>query len=198
MRIALFGGSFNPVHLGHVKLVSDVINEFKLDKVIIMPTYQTPLKDNSEFADSEHRFEMCRLSFENTDNIQVSDMEIKRKGDSYTYLTLNSLKEIYPNDQLFMIVGEDMFLTLQNWKNPQDIFESASVIVVPRDCERNDISVHCENLKKIGCNCFVMSHKVMEVSSTLIRRRLKNKETVDNLLAPKVIEYIKNCHLYGT
>lgn len=198
MRIALFGGSFNPVHLGHVKLVNDVINEFKLDKVIIMPTYHTPLKDNSEFANSGDRFAMCKLAFRDIENVEVSDIEIKRQGNSYTYLTLNSLKELYPCDELFIIVGADMFLTLQNWKNPQEIFKSASVIAVPRDCESDELSVHCETLKKFGCNCFIMAHKVMDVSSTQIRTRLKNNETVDDLLDTEVIEYINDCHLYGT
>lgn len=198
MRIALFGGSFNPVHLGHVKLVNDVISEFNIDKVIIMPTYHTPLKDNSEFAISEHRFEMCKLAFANMDNVEVSDIEINRQGNSYTYLTINSLKELYPDDELFMIVGADMFLTLQNWKNPQEIFKNASVIAVPRDCESDELVSHRETLKQMGCNSYIMAHKVMDVSSTQIRDMLKNNEKVYDLLDTKVIEYIKNSHLYGT
>lgn len=198
MRIALFGGSFNPIHLGHLGLVNDVINEFNLDKVIIMPTYHTPLKDNSQFASCEHRFAMCKLAFENIRNVEVSDIEIKRQGNSYTYLTLNSLKELYSDDELFLIVGADMFLTLQNWKNPRDIFNAATVIAVPRECESDKLINHCEILKQMGCNSFVMSHKVMDVSSTQIRERLKNNENVDDLLDSKVIEYIKNFHLYGT
>ncbi|MCH5298237.1 MAG: nicotinate (nicotinamide) nucleotide adenylyltransferase [Ruminococcus sp.] len=198
MRIALFGGSFNPVHLGHIKLVNDVRSEFNIDKVIIMPTYYTPMKDNSEFANSEHRFEMCKLAFEAMDSVEVSDMEIKRQGNSYTYLTLNSLKEIYPYDDLFMIVGADMFLTLQNWKNPQEIFKSASVIAVPRECESDELYNHGQRLKQMGCNSYIMSHKVMDVSSTQIREKLNNNENVDEFLDTKVFEYIKKCHLYGT
>jgi nicotinate-nucleotide adenylyltransferase len=199
MRIALFGGSFNPVHLGHKKLVEEVAKEFNIDRVIIMPTWKTPLKDNRSFANAELRLDMCKLAFQNLSTVEVSDMEIKRQGNSYTYLTLNSLKEKYPNDELFMLVGADMFLSLEKWKNFKDIFKMTSIIAVPRNCDNHKLLLHSEKLAKLyGCKSFVMNHKVMDVSSTEIRQKLSGSQDVSKLLDKNVYEYIKEHHLYGT
>lgn len=198
MRVALFGGSFNPIHLGHYKLVNDVINEFKIDKVIVMPTWKTPLKDNSNFASAEDRLKMCQLAFEDLSYVEVSDLEIKRKGRSYTYLTLNYLKEKYSNDDLFLLVGADMFLSLEKWMHFEEIFKAATIIAVPRDCNKDNLVSHSVYLKdKYNCNSNVMNHSVMDVSSTEIRDKLKNSEDVLNLVDKRVLNYIKKNHLYG-
>ncbi len=198
MKLGLFGGSFNPIHLGHYKLVTDVIKEFNLDKVIIMPTWKTPLKDTSNFASADDRFELCKLAFKNLSYVEVSDLEIKRKGNSYTYLTLNSIKEIYPRDELFLIVGADMFLTLEKWKCFEDIFKTASIIAVPRKGMKENLISYSAYLKeKYNCNSYIMTHKVMDVSSTEIRRKINNAEDVSDLVDTRVLNYIKKKHLYG-
>ncbi|MGN0488870.1 MAG: nicotinate (nicotinamide) nucleotide adenylyltransferase [Ruminococcus sp.] len=198
MKLGLFGGSFNPIHLGHYKLVTDVIEEFNLDKVIIMPTWKTPLKDTSNFVSPEHRFKMCQLAFENLSSVEVSDLEMQRKGNSYTYLTLNSIKEIYPRDELFLIVGADMFLSLEKWKCFEDIFKTASIIAVPRKGTKENLISHSIYLKeKYDCISYVMSHSVMDVSSTEIRSKIKNAEDVSDLVDTRVFNYIKKKHLYG-
>lgn len=193
----MFGGSFNPPHLGHLKLVEKVVNDLSLDRVIIMPTYSTPLKDNSEFADAELRLEMCRLNFENTEKAEVSDLEIKREGKSFTYLTLNSLKESYPDDELFLIVGADMYMTLQNWKNPDEIFKLAKIIVVPRNGGDYDLISQKKLLSERGCVSYLLDKPVYDVSSTEIRNKLRSGDEVGSLIAPKVLEFIKNECLYG-
>lgn len=198
MRIALFGGSFNPVHLGHLKLVTDVAGKFAIDKVIIMPTWKTPLKDNSDFADAAHRLSMCRLAFCELPYVEVSGLEIRRKGNSYTYLTLNSLKEKYINSELFMLVGADMFCNLEQWKNFEDIFKLAAVIAVPRCCDKEKLRIHSKYLEdRYGCKSYILNHKVMDVSSTQIRQKLNDGEDVSALLDKRVLEYIKDNHLYG-
>lgn len=198
MRVALFGGSFNPIHLGHYKLVNYVISEFKIDKVIVMPTWKTPLKDNSNFASAEDRLKMCQLAFENLSSVEVSDLEIQRKGRSYTYLTLTSIKENYPNDDFFLLVGADMFLSLEKWMCFEEIFKIASIIVVPRNCNYDNLVSYSVYLKeKYNCNSNVMNHGVMDVSSTEIRDKLKNSEYVLNLVDKRVLNYIKKNHLYG-
>ncbi len=197
MRIAMFGGSFNPVHIGHVKLVEAVLNEFSLDKVIIMPTYHTPLKDNSQFADSEHRYNMCRIAFSGNSRVEVSDLEIKRRGNSYTYMTLNSIKELYSEGELYLVVGADMFLGIQTWKNPSEIFKLATLIAVPRDCNDDKLKSHYDNvLRKMGCKAEFMSHDIMSVSSTMVREALKNGVYPKNFLDKRVYEYITENGLY--
>ena len=109
---AMFGGSFNPVHNGHVELLERMIFEFHLDKVLVIPTNVTPLKDNSFMAAAEDRLAMCRLAFSHVPAIEVSDMEITREGKSYTVDTLKMLKEKYADAKLHLIVGADAFLQL--------------------------------------------------------------------------------------
>ncbi len=197
MKTAMFGGSFNPVHLGHVKLVKKAMETFSLDKVIIMPTYSTPLKDNSEFADADARYDMCCLAFENIDGAEVSDMEIRREGKSYTYLTLISLKELYPDDELYLIIGADMFMTIDKWMKPDVIFDLANIIVVPRNGGSYDIQSQAEKLREKGCRAFLMDKPVYDVSSTEIREKLRQNEDLSLLLDEKVLEYIKSGNLYG-
>lgn len=197
MRIALYGGSFNPVHLGHKKLARLVIDEFSLDKLIVMPTYSTPLKDNSDFADSMHRLNMCRIAFSDINEVEVSDMEIQRKGNSYTYLTLCSLKEIYLNDDLFLVVGADMFMTLHEWKNPKEIFSLSKVIVINRNSENINLESQKKKLSEMGCQAIIYDNTVYDVSSTEIRKKLRHGKDVSFLLDSQVYEYIKNNNLYG-
>ena len=198
MRTALFGGSCNPVHNGHVLLVKKVMGTFNIERTIIMPTYSTPLKDNSDFADSGHRYNMCRIAFRDHPNVYISDLEIKRGGKSYTYITLNELKKIYYDDELFLLVGADMFLTMQNWMKPKEIFSSAKIIVTPREGSESDLQEQAIELSRLGCDALFMTDKIMNISSTVIRDKLSKGESVDGLIDIENFKYIKNHHLYGT
>ena len=126
-RVAMFGGSFNPVHLGHTGIVSRMVEEFDLDKVYVVPTYSTPLKDNTPMLSPNHRIEMCKLAFADMDSVLVSDIEISRQGKSYTVDTLKELKELHPDDELFLIIGADSFLQLRLWYNVASIFDIATI-----------------------------------------------------------------------
>ena len=114
MRIGIYGGAFNPVHKGHIKLAEEVKTKALLDKIIIMPSGQSPHKSSSSLVESEHRLEMCRLAFEGEDYI-ISDLEIKRQGKSYTVDTVTELKKIYPDDEFYLIMGSDMLLCFHKW-----------------------------------------------------------------------------------
>ena len=130
MRKAIYGGSFNPIHLDHIALCRQIKNEFSLDRVILIPTSKTPLKDNSYLVSDEHRLNMCRLAAADDDFIEVSDIEIQRKGLSYTSDTIAQLKN--DEDELFLIVGADMFMTLEKWHDFKYIFENVTVLTIPR------------------------------------------------------------------
>lgn len=198
MKIALFGGSFNPIHLGHIKLADAVKNQFNIDNIILMPAGVSPHKDNSNFVSSQHRYNMCKLAVRGKSKIEVSDLEIKKQGRSYSYLTLNSLKEIYPNDDIYMIVGGDMYLTLQDWKEPQQIFSLASLIAVPRnDMDYEILLNHSKYLEKFNAKSYIMKDTVMDISSTQIRDKIQNNEDVSDFLDEKVLKYINKYHLYG-
>lgn len=196
---AMFGGSFNPVHNGHVELLERMIFEFHLDKVIVIPTNVTPLKDNSFMAAAEDRLAMCRLAFSHVPAIEVSDMEITREGKSYTVDTLKMLKEKYADAKLHLIVGADAFLQLPLWYKAEEIFSLAKILTIVRD------DIDCDSLKragesykeKFGAECGIIENPVTDISSTEIRSLIKENSPVSELLPSDVYNFIKENELYG-
>lgn len=197
-RIGIFGGTFNPIHKGHTMLAKYCMDELGLDKVILIPTYMPPHKESNDLASETDRFNMCRLACENFDGFEVSDIEIKRKGKSYSYQTLTSLKEIYNKDDLFFIMGADMFLSLDKWKNPEIIFQKASIIAVPRDISSvSKLEEYYKNvISLMGAKAYILTNPVMQVSSTYIRENIENYNTVRDLIDSKVYDYIISNNLY--
>ena len=197
-KIGIFGGTFNPIHNGHVSLGVYCKDELSLDKLMLIPTYTPPHKSSSELAEEEHRVNMCKLATEQYGYFEVSDIEIERKGKSYTYETLNSLKKIYTEDELYLIVGADMFLTLDKWKNPQSIFKNATIVAVPRnDDDKNDLVYYYDNtIKKLGAKAIVLENPVVQVSSTYIRENIDNYQLIKSLIDSNVYEYIVKNKLY--
>lgn len=198
MNIALFGGSFNPIHSGHIKLIKAIKDNFHIQKLILMPTAVSPHKSNSEMTTEINRFNMCKLACKDLDYVDVSDLEIKRKGKSYTYLTINDLKKIYPDDKLYLVVGADMFMCFEIWKNFSDILSKASLITVPRDnVSYEQLVDYSYTLNNFGGESFILKDSVMDVSSSEIRYKIKNNLDVSNLLDADVLKYIKDNKLYG-
>jgi nicotinate-nucleotide adenylyltransferase len=197
-RIGILGGTFNPIHNGHIQMAKYSHDAAKLDKVIIMPTFVPPHKESVNLVPCEHRLNMCRLACLNLPYAEVSDFEIKLEGKSYTYRTLELLKSQNKNDEFFFIVGADMFLSMQNWKNPEIIFELATVIAIPRDEDSvSQLSNHYENvLKKMGAKAIVLKDSVLTVSSTYIRDNIDNQSALQSLIDSRVYNYIKENNLY--
>lgn len=197
-KIGIFGGTFNPIHNGHILLAQYCKEEIELDRVILIPTYSPPHKESPDLAKETDRLNMCRLVCENIEGFEVSDIEIRRKGKSYSYQTLISLKEIYLNDELYFIMGADMFLSLDKWKNPEIIFQKASIIAVPRD---NSDFYELNNYYKsviapMGAKAYILPNSVMQVSSSYIRENVENYNIVKNLIDRKVYDYIASNKLY--
>lgn len=197
-KIGILGGTFNPIHNGHILLGEYCRQELGLDKVMFIPTSVPPHKLSPDLVSEEHRLNMCNIAIKNKDYFDVSDIEIQRKGKSYTYQTITSLKEIYPNDELYLIMGADMFITLDKWMNPQIIFDNSSIIAVPRnssDC--SSLKEYYENvIKEMGAKVYILSDSVMYVSSTYIRDNIENYELISNLLDKNVYKYIVENNLY--
>lgn len=198
-RIGVFGGSFNPVHLGHTGLVERMIDAFELSEVVVIPTFNTPLKDNTPMLSPEHRFRMCELAFENIKNVTVSDIEIKREGKSYTADTLKALKTLYTEDELFLIIGADSFLQLRLWRNVSEIFELASILTVVRgEVFLRELLNSKENYEKeYSAKIYISEEPVAAVSSTEVRDSIRNKKPFTQLLSKKVSDYIIEKGLYG-
>lgn len=198
MKTGVFGGTFNPVHKGHIMLAEYCMDSVGLDRIIMIPTAVPPHKISKNLASENDRLNMCKLACRGKENFFVSDIEIKRQGKSYTYETLTQLKEIYPDDHLYTIMGADMFLTLDRWKNPEIIFEKSSIITIPRDEENKHELENFYNkvLKAMGASSVILPNPVMSVSSTFIRENLDNFNLISNMLDKGVYDYIIKNNLY--
>ncbi len=195
IRLGIYGGTFSPPHKGHIEAAEAFVKEMRLDKLLIIPTFIPPHKAASEEASPEYRLEMCRLAFSHIPNTEISDMEIKRGGKSYTYLTLEELKS--EDNELFFLCGTDMILTFDQWKNYEYIFKLATICYARRECDGKNtekIEEKIRQYEKIGANIIKISHNVTEVSSTEIRESFDIKD--NPFLTPEVSEYIRNFGLY--
>lgn len=198
MNIAMFGGSFNPVHNAHVNFAKKVIEAVNLQKLYIMPTYSSPHKTDEGMALPKDRFNMCKIAFEEIKNAYVSDMEILRQGQSYTCDTLKQLKELHPSDDLYLVVGADMYMTLLKWKNPFEIFKLANIITFPRnDEDYNALKEYSEALNEYGADTVILNEPLIKLSSTDIRQNINNKDFINKHLNPEVYSYIMKNNLYG-
>ena len=198
MKTGVFGGTFNPVHKGHIMLAEYCMDSVGLDRIIMIPTAVPPHKISNNLASESDRLNMCKLACRGKENFFVSDIEIKRQGKSYTYETLTQLKEIYPDDHLYTIMGADMFMTLDRWKNPEIIFEKSSIITIPRDEENKHELENFYNkvLKAMGASSVILPNPVMSVSSTFIRENLDNFNLISDMLDKGVYDYIIKNNLY--
>lgn len=200
MRRAVFGGSFDPVHNGHVNLVKQIYSRVGLDEIIIMPAGISPFKQNMERvpASGRQRYEMCRLAFSDMSYVTVSDYEISLPEVSYTVNTVRHLKEQYPTDELFLIIGSDMLLSFHRWRNFEEILSVCGLIAASRESGQKDIAElekQAEILKKYG-SVTVVPIDTFEVSSTEIRKKIKNSSDISCYVPQNVVKYIMKNDLY--
>ncbi len=196
-KIAIFGGSFDPVHTEHVRLVEAAIKGLGLDKLLVVPAFAPPHKRGKTLAPDRDRLDMCRLAFSHLEKVEISDYEIAQGGTSYTYLTCRHFHEIYPNTEIFWLVGTDMLRDFPTWKNPQDILDHVTLGVCARD--EKDGWEKEEQLafeKRFGKKFAVIHYNGAPVSSTEIRLLTAAGLPIDHLTPQKVAEYIETKKLY--
>ena len=198
MRIAVFGGSFDPIHTEHVRLAEFAIAELGLDKLFLMPAYAPPHKKGKTLSPDEDRLEMCRLACAHLEKVEVSDYEIAKKGVSYTYLTCKHFKEKYPQAELFWLVGTDMLRDFPTWKNPEEILSYATLAV----CGRNEGDEWVEKeqakfFRLFGRKFAYLSYNGKDVSSTKIRVLAGAGMRLTDFVPPCVEEYIQEKGLYN-
>lgn len=197
MKIAIYGGAFNPVHIGHIEIVKQLTKQFNFDKILIVPSKFSPHKPNNELVSDVDRLNMCKLAFDNIKNCEVSDIEIKRNKISYTVDTLFELKTIYPFDEIYLVCGSDMFLSLLNWRKPDEIFKMANILAFRRDDE--DISKMIEYKNQLINFCekvIICEVKISPFSSTEIRNAIKKNKPFENYVTKEIYSYIKDNKLY--
>ena len=196
IKVAVYGGSFDPPHKGHKLLAQNLAKQCGADKVVVIPTAMSPFKESSG-ATSADRYEMCKHAFSEP-LFEVSDIEINRGGKSYTVDTLREVKKLYPHSQLYLFMGDDMFLSLNRWHKYEEILKLCIVVAACRTTKLEkleEMRLFAKNTLNLQDDGFMICESVpVEISSTEIRNNLKCG--IGDYLEADVLAYIKNRGLY--
>ena len=189
MKTGIYGGTFNPIHNGHLHIVEEFRRGLGLDRVLLIPTRVPPHKAAPDLASAGERFAMCRLAAQGKPWLELSDIEMRREGKSYTAETL---------EELSALMGEDMFLTLGRWYRPETIFSLASVCTTPRSPDGLD-ALRQKALEYTGqfqARCFLEHIPYLPISSTQVRQAVARGEDISGLVPQAVAAYMKERGLY--
>lgn len=197
-KIGLFGGTFNPLHFGHIKMAEAFVNSLSLTKCVFVPANISPFKtdviDNA-VIDARHRVNMLACGLADYPDFEYDDFEIRSGGVSYTYLTLEYFKTKHPDSRLFWLIGGDHISKFNLWKNYQHILEMAELAVVNRNSELSDEDIKI--LTDLTSGKFtIINQPLIHISATDIRQRIKNGLSIEGLVPERTIEYIEEYGLY--
>lgn len=197
-KIGVMGGTFNPIHYGHLATAEAVRNKYDLDKIIFMPSGNPPHKSKKEIIDKIHRYNMTMIATMSNTYFETSDIEIKREGMTYTVDTLEQLRKIHKNSQIFFITGADALCDIDSWKYLDKNFELATFVGATRpgiECE--EVNQKIEQLKRnYNANILNIYVPSLDISSTDLRNRIKKMESIKYLLPENVEKYIYKNNLY--
>ena len=220
MRIGLFGGTFDPIHRGHLRAASEVKKNFNLDPIYLIPAALPPHKTPVAVASADDRLAMIHLAISDMNGLAVSDVELHRSGPSYTIDTVIHFKSTQPDDaQIFLIMGLDAFLEIDSWKSYRELLEQISVIVMARPDERHQsvqqgwqylgdylTSAVAANYRFSDAQdyfiaagmqpIYICDINALDISSTKIRQAIKKKQAIENWVPAQVAEYIHHKGLY--
>jgi len=213
-RIGILGGTFNPVHSGHLRAAQTIAKKFSLDEVLLIPSYIPPHKNSPDIAPARHRLRMLELACGGRPRCVPSDIEVKARGKSYSILTLKKIHRLHPNAWVFFILGVDAFVEIETWKDYEQVLEQCMFIVISRPgCDLEVASRVLggrlrDRIRVIGPDdrpdeamfesnrVFLVSIDALDVSSTDIRRRLQDGRPVTGLVPPSVEDYLHHHRLY--
>lgn len=196
MKIGLFGGTFDPIHIGHLIIMENVINAMNLDKIYILPNSNPPHKLQNKKTDIKIRLKMVREAIKDNHKIEINDYDYRNNSIHYTYQTIDYFKKTYPDDEFYFIIGEDSFLDIKKWKNYKQILKE-NLIVFKRYSEINSsLLSEINEIKKYNKNIYLIDNMALDISSTLIRSLVKDKKSIKYLVNDKVIEIINRENLY--
>ncbi len=195
MNLCVFQGTFNPIHNAHLRVAKYVMDKYKFDKLIFIPAFNPPHK-NCDKAMAQHRFNMVKTALNQYKNIEVSDIEYRRKGVSYTYLTICELIKMYnlDNQKINFIIGTDAFEKIETWYNIDELKKLVHFIVFVREANFNPDKL--EKLRKKGYDFVIESLEFEDISSTELRERIKNNKQINDIVCKEVEEYIYQNGLY--
>lgn len=197
MRIGLYGGTFDPIHVGHLIVIENAINAMNLDKVIILPSSNPPHKKHKDKTEADIRVEMVNEAIKDNPKIILSTFESDTEDVIYTHHTLEYFTNALKNHEIFYIMGEDSFITIDTWRNYEKIL-SYNIIVFAREGieEDSELVRKVEQVKKDNPNIFLLNTLSINISSTLIRKLVKENKSIKYLVKDEVEYIIKNRGLY--
>ena len=188
MKIGLFFGSFNPVHIAHLIIANHILNETEIKKIWFVISPQSPFKNESGLSNEYHRLQMIRLATENDNRIKASDIEFHLPKPSYTANTLINLTEKYPENEFYIIIGSDSFQNLHKWRNYETIIKNHPIYVYLRP------GFEIEN--NIGANLTIVNAPLLQLSATQLRNNIRKGKSIRYMVPDKVLEEIEKGGYY--
>lgn len=195
-RVGIMGGTFNPIHIGHLKLAQCAMEQLGLDKVVFIPSGNSYMKSN--VLDTKMRVEMTALAILDIPCFELSLVETQRAGNSYTYETLETLTEENPGTHYFFLIGADSLFQIETWRYPERIFGLATLVCTVREgYDLNALREKGSDLALRGADIIYLNMPKIDISSTDIRDRVKNNMPISEYVPPRVADYIKKERLYN-
>ncbi len=190
-KLGIFGGTFNPPHIAHLLAAEGVRDHLKLDKILFVPAAIPPHKQKEDLVPARHRLEMVKLAIRRNSSFELSDIELRRKGPSYTIDTVRELRRLYPETELFFIMGIDLLIDFDSWKEPEKILNECTLVAMNRP--GFDLALVDKDLL---ARVELVNVPSIDISSTNIRRRVKSGRSIRYMVTREVEEYIARTSIY--
>jgi len=213
-KIGLFGGTFNPIHLGHLRAAEIVVQKFSLDKLFFIPSYTPPHKESAQIASPQHRLKMVERAVRPFAHFCASSIEIDAGGKSYSILTLKKIKTQHPEARIFFLLGVDAFLEIETWKDYENVLEQCSFIIMSRpqfhleDAHEVLSQKYSQRIVDLSGSrtpasvedstnlIYLVPIQALDISSTEVRERVSRSQSIKDLVSESVEHYIKEKGLY--
>lgn len=197
-KVGIMGGTFDPIHYGHLLLAQSALDAFHLDEILFVPSGIPWLKDSAKVLSKNKRVSMTGIAIEDNPHFALSTIEIDREGNSYSYQTVEELRRQQPETEFFFILGADSLLDIEKWKHPERLMKECTLLVAVRDdCDRDGLQVQIDYLEKTyRAKIKILPAKRMDLSSTDIRNLIAEGKSVRYMLPDPVIEFIERNHIY--
>jgi len=194
-KVGIMGGTFNPIHLGQMIIGEVAYETFNLDEILLVPSGAAYLKE--DVLDEKTRITLTGIAIEDNNHFALSTIEVDR-GNSFTYQTIETLKEKNPDNEYYYIVGADAFIEMDTWKSPDKIFSEVAILVAPRlGTDAKDVNVKAQEYKeKYGATIHFLPMNCIDISSSEIRKKVRQDKSIRYTVHYRVIEYIKRYNLY--